>query len=302
MEIRDLRFICLTAEMQHVTKAAERLGVAQPYLTKIIKQVEDEIGGELFNASGRGIQLNEYGEIFYKYAKRTLSDMDRLYSEMDYFFNRKDHTITLLSNTEAFSSKLIIEFQKINPNYSLKILQASNQEMFDALVRCDADFALCCPPLAEDECFGVTTEEVFYEVGCALLPPGHELIGSGTIDLDDLRGEPLITMPPKSGMRYKLDPVFDKYDFHPQIVLETNSINTAIKAVNSGWGYAFLTTLILDDYPELKDRCVQIDIPEIKGSFGLSYNKLALSKRSAYDFRIFMRQFLKDLKSHLYGL
>lgn len=301
MELRDLRFLCLTAEMQHVTKAAERLGVAQPYLTKIIKQTEAEIGGKLFTASGRGLQLNENGEIFYKYAKRVLNDMDRLYSEMDYFFDRKERTITLLCNTEAFSTKLILEFQKTNPNYTLKILQASKQDMIDALSRGDADFALCCPPIGADECFEMTTEEIFYEIGCALLPPGHALIGRGTITLDELRGEPLVTMPPKSGMRYKLDPVFDKYDFHPQIVLETNNIYTAVKAVNSGWGYAFLTTLIIDDYPELKERCAHIDIPEIKGSFGISYNNLAVKRRNADEFRSFLRRFLNDLKIHLYG-
>ncbi len=301
MERRDLRYFCLAAEMQHITKAAERLGVAQPFLTKIIKQLEDEIGGELFEISSRGIKLNSNGEVFYKYAKQVLADMDRLYSEMDYFFDRKERTITLLSNTEAFSPKLISEFKNTNPIYALSILHSSKQEMIDALSRGDADFALCCPPIGEDECFGIITEEIFYEIGCVLLPPGHRLIGRGKITLDDLRGEPLVTMPPKSGMRYKLDPIFDKYDFHPQIVLETNSINIAIKAINSGWGYAFLTTLIMDDYPELLDNCVTIDIPEIKGSFGLSYNKLAVEKINADNFRLFMRAFLSELKICLYG-
>jgi len=301
MERRDLRYFCLAAEMQHITKAAERLGVAQPFLTKIIRQLEDEIGGELFEISSRGIKLNSNGEVFYKYAKRVLADMDRLYSEMDYFFDLKERTITLLSNTEAFSPKLISAFKSTNPVYALSILHASKQEMIDALSRGDADFALCCPPIGEGECFGITTEEIFYEIGCVLLPPGHRLIGREKITLDDLRGEPLVTMPPKSGMRYKLDPIFDKYDFHPQIVLETNSINIAIKAINSGWGYAFLTTLIMDDYPELRDYCVTIDIPEIKGSFGLSYNKLAVEKRNADNFRSFMRAFLSELKIYLYG-
>ena len=40
MELRDLRYFCLAAEMQHFTQAADRLGVAQPFLTKVIKQIE----------------------------------------------------------------------------------------------------------------------------------------------------------------------------------------------------------------------------------------------------------------------
>lgn len=301
MELRDLRYFCLAAEMQHFTKAADRLGVAQPFLTKVIKQVEEEVGGELFEKSGRGVKLNACGEVFYKYAKRTLADMDRLYSEMDYVFERKERRITLLCNTEACFPRLTGEFRKMNADYALTLLHKTKDEMVQALVRGDAQFALCCPPIEADESLNIETQEIFYEIGCALLPPGHRLIGKEHITLDELRGDPLITMPPKSGMRYKLDPIFDKYDFHPEIVLETNDINIAIAAVNNGWGYAFLTTLIIDDHPEVADRVVHLELPEIKGLFGLSYNTLFENERNFSDFKAFFVQFLNDLKRRLYG-
>ncbi len=287
--------------MQHFTKAADRLGVAQPFLTKVIKQIEEEVGGELFEKNGRGVKLNACGEVFYKYAKRTLADIDRLYSEMDYVFERKERRITLLCNTEACFPRLTGAFQKVDAGYALTILHKSKDEMVQALVRGDAQFALCCPPIEADESLNIETQEIFYEIGCALLPPGHRLIGKEYVTLDELRGEPLITMPPKSGMRYKLDPVFDKYDFHPEIVLETNDINIAIEAVNSGWGYAFLTTLIVDDHPEIRDRVVQLEVPEVKGIFGLSYNTLFENERNFSDFKAFIVQFLNDLKRRLYG-
>ncbi len=84
MELRDLRFFCLTAELQHVSKTAEKLGIAQPYLTKIIGQIEEELGTQLFDKVGRQIRLNHYGEVFYIKAKKVLADMENLYTEMDY--------------------------------------------------------------------------------------------------------------------------------------------------------------------------------------------------------------------------
>ena len=48
MDIRDLRCFCMVAEMEHVSKAADKLGVAQPYLTKLIGQIENEFGIQLF--------------------------------------------------------------------------------------------------------------------------------------------------------------------------------------------------------------------------------------------------------------
>ena len=301
MELRDLNYFCLAAEMQHITKAAEYLGVAQPFLTKIIKQLEDEIGGELFEKTGRGVKLNQSGLVFYKNAKKALADMNRLYSEMDYVFEKKERTITFLSNTEAFFSKLIDAFKKAETGYTLSISHAAEEAIVSSLSRGEADFALCCPPIDESKAFNIVTERIFYEIGCVFLPPEHRLIGREIITLDELRGDPLITMPPKSAMRYKLQPIFDKYGFHPDVVLETHNNELIIQAVNSGWGYAFLTTLIMDGHPEYLDRCVAVNIPENRGYFGLSYNALIIDERNAKHFRDFIRDFLRELRLHLYG-
>jgi len=83
MEIRDLQYFCMTAELEHVTKAADKLGVAQPFLTKVIGQLEKEIGVPLFDNVGRKIKLNEYGEVFYFHAKKILTELDNLRNNMD---------------------------------------------------------------------------------------------------------------------------------------------------------------------------------------------------------------------------
>lgn len=301
MELRDLSYFCMAAEMEHITKAAKQLGVAQPFLTKIIKQIEDEVGGELFEKTGRGVRLNRSGRLFYKQAKKTLADMDTLYSEMDYAFEHKERTITLLSNTEAFFFKLIDAFEQTKAGYTFCVRHASKEAITEALIRGEGDFALTCPPIEEDEAVDIVTEKGFYEVGCILLPPGHRLIGKKKVDITELRGEPLITMPHDSAMRYKLDPIFEKYDIHPEIMLETNNNDLIIHAVNSGWGYAYLTTLIMDSRSELLERCIIPDIPEIKGYFGLSYNKHVIERRNAKSFRDFLSNFLKELGERLYG-
>lgn len=298
MELRDLRYFCLTAEMEHVTKAADRLGIAQPFLTRVIKQIEEEIGGELFEKAGRRIRLNSNGEVFYKYAKQVLADMDRLYSEMDYVFDHKEQTITLLCNTESFATRLILAFKEENPAYALSVLQVTQQEMVEALTTGEAQFALCYPPISEKEGLNLVTKEAFSIKGVVLLPPGHPLLGKTSIILDDLRGERLVTMPKNSGMRNKIQPLFDKNDFHPQIVFESNNLNMITQAVESGFGYAFLTELIVDDYPELRKYCVDIDIPEVMAGYGLTYNKLTVENRNAKHFRDFVINFLTKLQEY----
>ncbi len=298
MELRDLRFFCLTAEIEHVTKAADRLGVAQPFLTRIIKQIEEEIGGELFEKAGRRIRLNSNGEVFYKYAKQVLADMESLYSEMDYIFDRKEQTITLLCNTESFATRLIIAFRDKNPDYTLSVLNVTKQEMIEALTTGEAQFALSSPPIKENEGLNLVTKQAFSAKGIILLPPGHRLLAKNPIVLEDLRGERLVTMPRNSGMRNKIDPVFEKYDFHPQIVFESNNLNMITQAVQGGFGYAIVTPLIMEDYPELRKYCVDIEIPEVIGEYGLTYNKLTVENRNARHFRDFVLEFLEGLQKH----
>lgn len=298
MELRDLRYFCLTAEMEHVTKAADRLGVSQPFLTRIIRQIEEEIGGELFEKIGRRIRLNSNGEVFYKYAKLVLADMDCLYSEMDYVFDRREQTITLLCNTESFATRLIIAFRDKNPDYALSVLNVTKQEMIEALTTGEAQFALSSPPIKENEGLNLTTKQAFSAKGIILLPPGHRLLAKNPIVLEDLRGERLVTMPRNSGMRNKIDPVFEKHDFHPQIVFESNNLNMITQAVQGGFGYAIVTPLIMEDYPELRKYCVDIDIPEVIGEYGLTYNKLTVENRNARHFRDFVLQFLENLQQH----
>ena len=93
MEIRDLRYFCLTAELEHVTNAAEKLGVAQPFLTKIITQLENEVGFPLFDNVKRKIKLNSNGQIFYNHAKKILLEMDDLRDAMERLGEQASHTI-----------------------------------------------------------------------------------------------------------------------------------------------------------------------------------------------------------------
>lgn len=298
MELRDLRYFCTTAELEHVTRAAEKLNIAQPYLTRVIHQIEEEVGGELFEKNGRRIKLNSNGEVFYKYAKKVLADMELLHEEIGYIFDRKEQTITLLSNTEAFSTRMIQAFKKENPHYALTALHANYDEMVDALIAGDAQFALSSPPIRMDDNFElIETIDAFNIRGCVLLPPGHPLINKGVVTVDDLRNEKLVTMPRGSAMRNRLQPFFDEYNYRPDIIIESNNLNMITQAVQGGLGYAFMTEVIMADYPELKGQVVTIDTLDDVGYYGLSYNRLAINSRNAAHFKSFILNFFKELKT-----
>lgn len=294
MEIRDLRFFCLTAEMEHVSKAAEKLGIAQPYLTKIIGQIEEEIGTQLFDKVGRQIRLNHYGEVFYLQSKKVLAAVENLYTEMDYVMEKQSRTITLMSNTQAYTSGMIVEFQKKNAGYGLKVIYGTYKEMRRAVVTGEVDFALCDPPIDGDEV--TKTDIVFFDTAYALLPPGHPYLSRSSLTFEDLKDERLITSAKGGAMRWHVDSVYERRNVHPHIVCETHDLNLIIQAVESGLGFAYISYSVLYSHPEIRNRCVAIDSPDRFGKIALSYNRLAMDNRNCDDFRNFTVQYFSELQ------
>jgi|GEM_PF-558960 len=298
MELRDLRYFCLTAEMEHVTKAADKLGIAQPFLTKIIGQIEGEIGTTLFDKVGRQIKLNRYGEAFYAQAKKVLACMDNLFTEMDYMLDRPGRNITLLSNTEAYTPGLIVSFNKNDSNYTLSVFYSSLNGMIDALKTGEADFALTCPPISETHSSGIRTEIAFYDIGWILLPPDHPLLRKKVIRFTDLDGEKLVTCPKGSAIRWKVEPLYQKYGMQMNIVCESNNLHLITQAVGCGMGYAFMPSLYMNERPELYKYAVEVLAPqeERQGYFGLSYNELAVDNRNAMHFRDFAMDYFQRIQ------
>ncbi len=299
MDIRDLRYFCLTAELEHVSKAAEKLGIAQPYLTKIIGQIEDEFGTELFDKAGRKIKLNSNGEVFYRNAKKILADVENLYTEMDFIEGQNRRTISLMCNTESHAHGMIVEFQKKNANYALKLAYATRKEMIEALTTGTADFALCDPAIDEDPLKNIATEIVFRDTACVLLPPGHPMLKRKSVRFEDLKNERLVTASKGGAMRNHVDYVFEKCSARPNIVCETHDINLIIQAVLSGLGYAFISYSVLEKYSELREYCVEIDSCDKFGDMGLSYNKLSFENRYMQDFLDFIREYFRKLQKKI---
>jgi len=315
MELRDLRYFCLTAEMEHVTKAADKLGIAQPFLTKIIGQIEEEIGTPLFDKAGRQIKLNRYGEAFYAQAKKVLAGMDNLFTEMDYMLDRPGQNITLLSNTEAYTPGLIVNFNKNDSNYTLSVFYSSLKDMIDALKTGEADFALTCPPISEGASSGIKTVIAFYDIGWILLPPNHPLLEKRIIHFTDLDGEKLVTCPKGSAIRWKVEPLYEKYGMQMNIVCESNNLSLITQAVGCGMGYAFMPSIYMNERPELYQYAVEVLAPqeERQGYFGLSYNEYAVDNKNAMHFKNFAMEYFQQIQQtvhatdskdipHVYGL
>ena len=124
MELTQIKYFKTTAELQHITKAAEILHIAQPALTKSIHKLEHELGVPLFAPKGRNIALTEYGKYLYERIIEPLNVFETLPSEIKMLADQNRSAVRLnVLAASTFVTQCIIEYQRKNPNVSFSVVQ-----------------------------------------------------------------------------------------------------------------------------------------------------------------------------------
>lgn len=291
MELKQLEYFCVVAELEHVTRAAENLNLSQPYLTKTIKQLEAELGVDLFDHGGRKIRLNEFGKIYYKYVKNVLETLVNAQEEMDELKGRKLTSISLYTNVSLYMPSLLGTFHKENPGLSLTQLSAGRDRIIEALLAGEADFAVCSPPIDEPD---IATKILFRESAYVMLPGEHPLRNKKSLCLKDLNYENFVITPVGYGMRDNQDLVFANRDIHPRIVIETADTSLMPSYVREGIGIAMLPGFVVDNNQSLLSDCWEINDLNYAGHVSLSWK----SSRFKTKTHQLLMDFIVDYYSH----
>ena len=124
MEITHLRYFKKTAELEHITKAAQELHVAQPSLSRTISMLEDELKVKLFNRKGKSIELNEYGIIVLNHTNRILKELEAIHREIDDARENSVMNVTFSMNAAStLIPRLVRGFKEEHSDIRLHILQ-----------------------------------------------------------------------------------------------------------------------------------------------------------------------------------
>ncbi len=193
MELRHLRYFVAVAETRHFGKAAERLHMAQPPLSQAIRQLEADIGAELFTRTTRRVQMTGAGEAFYDDALRILRSVEDSARRVKRIAEGS-HGILRLGLTGLASYRYLPEIAQIvkreMPGVALEIhseMLTPAQEF--ALSASTIDVGLLRPPVRED---GIAHRAIAGENLVLALPEQHWLAGEPTVNVGDLRIEHFI--------------------------------------------------------------------------------------------------------------
>ena len=197
MELRHLRYFVAVGEEEHFGRAAERLYVVQPALTRQIQQLEEEIGCALFERLKRGVRLTEAGKSFLEEARRLLSDLERGVDRTRLVAQGKVGLLRVgFADSATYSGELpsvLRDFRTSWPDVRLELFPSSSIATGEQLREQEVDvgFVYVLPTNLRE----LKTHRISVERLVLALPRAHPLVKSKRVRLGDLRGESFVWFP-----------------------------------------------------------------------------------------------------------
>jgi DNA-binding transcriptional LysR family regulator len=249
MDTRQLVAFCAVVERKSFSQAAERLGVTQPAVSLQIRSLEQRLGRQLLDRSGRRVEPTEAGLRLYASAQRLLAAEEHLLEDLD-----ADDEGMITGTFELGASTgpggtvvplLLCEFQEQHPELRVRLIVSDTQTVVDRVAERELELGIVG---AGRRHRGVAFEPFFRDEVVLACPVGHRIAGK-TVTLDDLKGEKLIVMQEGAGVRQVIEDELRNASMRLRdldVRLELGLQESVRSAVIAGHGIAFISRLAIE--------------------------------------------------------
>jgi DNA-binding transcriptional LysR family regulator len=249
MDTRQLAAFCAVVERKSFSQAAERLGVTQPAVSLQIRSLEQRLGRQLLDRSGRRVEPTEAGLRLYASAQRLLAAEENLLEELD-----ADDEGAISGPLELGASTgpggtvvplLLCDFQEAYPNVRVRLSVSDTQTVVDQVAERELELGIVG---AGRRHRGVTFEPFFSDEVVLACPAGHAFAGK-TISLEQLKKEPLIVMQEGAGVRQVIEDELRKAGTRLRdldVRMELGLQESVRSAVLAGHGVTFISRLAIE--------------------------------------------------------
>lgn len=282
MELRQLKYFVKSAEYLNFSVAAKHLYITQSTLSQQIKQLEFELGFELFLRNSRHISLTEAGEEFLPFARKTIQDAEDGVQRLYDLQHVKTGTLRI-GVTYSLSTVLteaVIGFIKAYPGIKLEIIYKTVDELLALLRERKVDFVLSYKPLCNAP--DIASMFLFENALALVVDKEHPLANRKNIKLQELSGKELLL--PSKGLqaRTMFDRLIEGKDFRFNSSLELNETNILLQMVATGHYATILSTSAVFGKPRF--RAIPIDEAGNTMEASLLYLEDAYQKTAAKKF------------------
>ena len=274
LELRHIRYFLAVAEDLHFRKAAERLFISQPGLSRQIKQMEEELGVKLFERHNRKVVLTKPGMYLKKELTRNLKDLDQIFDHAKLLNEGIGGDLKLGyvgSAIQKVIPELLVKFRKKHSRIIFTLKEMDNEKQIEGLLSSDIDIGFV---RLERLPKGLESKVILREPFCLVLPREHEIDHSNFTGLDQFKEESFILFDPDYSAAYyeKVMQIFDDSNFVPIVSHNTVHASSIFKLVENNFGISIVPeSLKVENNKKLK--FIKLDMIPQRTSLTVVWNK-----------------------------
>ncbi|QIF00820.1 LysR substrate-binding domain-containing protein [Roseimicrobium sp. ORNL1] len=240
MELRLLRYFQAVAEELSFSKAAQKLRIAQPALSRAVRELEQELGADLLTRNKRSVKLTPAGSVLLNETGIILGLCDEAVRKVHRTVKGQEGELRLGyigPPTQPFLTELLKEYRQRHPRVTVVLEERTPERVWEMVSKDRLDIGLT-RPVAAGERIGLQTLRLRREAMCAVVPRAHELAKVAKVTWKMLQALPLITLARREGVGL-YDAVMlgcHKAGFAPRLSHTPSIVSTVLTYVEAGAG------------------------------------------------------------------
>lgn len=287
MELLQLKYFLLLAQVQHVSRTAEMLNISQPSLSSTMKKLEEELGVPLFIRKGRNIELSEYGKAYREYISEAFLAIENGRRTIDAMRGESENKLNLGVLSPYIWTEIFSAFQTKCPEVRLNRYSVEGSRFIGDILDGKIDLYLGAINGIEDMDQSKVDYKTLYDDDMVLLVhKSHPLAGRKTIDLCQCAHESFINLDDETSLQQFINQLYKQAGFDPKVVMVCDyTLRDRMVSENHG---VMVTTRLSAIKCEFKDDVDYITItnPPVKRKLGFVWRKNAVftpAMKNFYD-------------------
>lgn len=248
----DLKHLLAVVEHGSFSKAAKALNVSQPYLSNRVKALETNVRTELLNRKSHPLSLTDAGELYVQSVQKLEQDYKILMRAIEQLNENSEARLVVgIHPTLARPlQRVLTQFVAARPQTDLKITEELQFDLNEQILLNKIDLCFTVQPVIDR---AIVSELVLQGEPYLLIPKGHTLyddtlqsITPLPFPMKQLATERFVLLKESYVLRREINHYFDAIDMHPNVLLETNSMDTILQFVGANLGLSIVPSYDLD--------------------------------------------------------
>ena len=284
MDIRALRYFVEVVRSNSFTRAAEKLYVTQPTISKMVKSLEDELGGPLLLREGRKVRLTDAGRVVFERGQQLLQDAERLRLEVAEVdgIARGDLTVGISPTTGHYMAPIFAQYRQRYPGVQLHLRELGARALEQAVADGQIDLAMGLLPsdhrASRDAEHPLASLRIKTHTTVAVFPKTRAPQGVASVRWRDLAALPFVLYESDFALYEGVRACCEQAGFTPQIALQSRYWDFIGDLVAADVGIAIMFEHVAARYDPATVTCLPLVEPTLRHDFGLAWRPDLLSR------------------------